>query len=96
MTTKQEYFRDRARRLKAIYRERLDCVRVARFLHTGELPKDADVCRAFGRTWSKVTYELAGDSIPAEYADYCGVPVESLKSFSSLYKALTINRDINN
>ena len=74
--------------------ERLDIVTVARFLRTGRLSGSFQILVDLQKTWTELRRDLLGDSVPAEYAEYCGVPAECLRSFSAFYKALLIDRTI--
>lgn len=81
-----------------VFRERLDIVTVARYLRTGELSDCVQILADLHKTYTELRRDLGGDmgggSVPAEYAEYCGVPTECLKSFSAFYKALLIDRTI--
>lgn len=80
------------------FQERLDIVMVARFLRTGKLPDCVQILADLHKTYTELRSDLGGNmggnSVPVEYAEYCGVPTECLRSFSAFYKALLINRTI--
>lgn len=83
-----------------VFQERRDIVMVARYLRTGKLSDCIQILADLHKTYSELRSDLGGntggDSVPVEYAEYCGVPTECLKSFSAFYKALLINRTIFN
>lgn len=80
-----------------VIKGRFDAIVVARYLRTGRLSDSLlQILVDLHKTYMELRRDLGGDSVPAEYAEYCGVPTKCLESFSAFYKALLIDRTIFN
>lgn len=67
-------------------RERLDAIRVARYLETGELPSAAQVARSVGVTERKLACDLSRPAMPERYGEYAHVPTAHLYGRDGLLK----------
>lgn len=74
----RRYSRERYRRQKKTFDERLDAIRVARYLETGELPSVAQMARELGVTVRRIKCDLAKETIPDMYGDYAHAPTPLL------------------
>lgn len=66
--------------------ERLDAIRVARYLETGELPSAAQVARAVGVSPRKLACDLSKPTMPDRYGEYAQVPTAHLYGRDGLLK----------